>query len=91
MTVDIVADERTFTETLVEHGLAPVSALDDVADPGPGRRRCETAAGSPVHPDDLLAATIHGHVRRVIYDGAGVVTNLGRRRRLFTGADREAA
>ncbi len=44
-----------------------------------------------MHPDDVLAATIHGHIRRVVLDGVGVVTNMGRRRRLFTGAAREAA
>lgn len=93
VTVNVVVDERTFTENLVAHGMTPASALDDdgVSDPGPAGRRCETSTGTPVLPDDVLAATIHGHVRRVIYDGAGVVTNLGRRRRLFTGAAREAA
>lgn len=95
VTVNIVVDERTFTEWLVAHGMAPASALDDdgagVPDPWPAGRRCETDTGTPIHPDDILAATIHGHIRRVIFDGAGVVTNLGRRRRLFTGAAREAA
>jgi hypothetical protein len=91
VTVNIVVDERTNTEALVAHGLAPTSALEDVADPGPAGRRCETSAGTPVHPDDVLAATIYGHIRRVVLDSAGVVTNMGRRRRLFTGAAREAA
>lgn len=91
VTVNLVADERTYTETLVAHGLAPESSLDVVVDPGPRGRRCETDTGTPIHPDDVLAATIHGHVRRVIYDGAGVVINLGRRRRLFTGGARDAA
>jgi hypothetical protein len=91
VTVNVVVDERTYTETLVDHGLAPESSLDDVVDPGPGGRRCETDTGTPIHPDDVLAATIHGHVRRVIYDGAGVVINLGRRRRLFAGGARDAA
>ena len=99
VTVNISVDERTFTETLVKHGMAPAPALDHsdathadgVADPGPAGRRCETADGTPVHPDDVLGAAIHGHVRRVVFDGAGVVTNLGRRRRLFTGGAREAA
>ena len=90
-TVNIMMDERTCAETLVRHGLAPDSALDEVADPGLAARRCETAAGVPVHPDDALAAMIWGHVRRVIVDSAGVVTRMGRRRRLFTGAVREAA
>ncbi len=91
ITVNLIVDEHTYTEALVAHGLAPASALDDVVDPGPAHRRCETSAGTPVHPDDVLAATIHGHIRRVVLDGAGVVTNMGRRRRLFTGAAREAA
>jgi hypothetical protein len=95
ITVNVIVDERTLTETLVAHHLTPTTALDPaaggVADPGPGGRRCETAAGTPIHPDDVLAATIHGHVRRVILDGAGVVIDMGRRRRLFTGAAREAA
>ncbi len=91
VTVNLLVDERTYTETLVAHGLAPASALDDVVDPGTARRRSETSAGAPVHPDDVLAATIHGHIRRVVLDGVGVVTNMGRRRRLFTGAAREAA
>ena len=91
ITVNLLVDLRTFTETLVDHGLAPASALDEVIDPGLAHRRCETTAGAPVHPDDVLAATVHGHIRRVVLDGVGVVTNMGRRRRLFTGAAREAA
>ena len=91
VTVNLIVDEHTYTESLVVHGLAPASALDDVVEPGPGQRRCETSAGTPVHPDDVLTATIHGHIRRIVLDGAGVVTNMGRRRRLFTGAAREAA
>ena len=91
VTVNLVVDHRTYTETLVGHGLAPASALDEVIDPGLAHRRCETTAGTPVHPDDMLAATVLGHIRRVVLDGAGVVTNMGRRRRLFTGAARDAA
>jgi hypothetical protein len=91
VTVNLVVDERTHTEALVAHGLAPASALDHVVDPGPAHRRCETSAGTPIHPDDALAASIFGHVRRIVLDGAGVVTDMGRRRRLFTGAARDAA
>ena len=91
VTVNLLVDLRTYTETLVGHGLAPASALDEVIDPGLAHRRCETTAGAPVHPDDMLAATVHGHIRRVVLDGVGVVTNMGRRRRLFTGAARDAA
>ena len=54
-------------------------------------RRCATADGSPIHPVLLLRALLTGHVRRVVVDSAGVVTDLGRRQRLFTGSAREAA
>jgi hypothetical protein len=91
VTVNLVVDERTHTEAMVAHGLAPASALDAVVDPGSAGRRCETSAGTPIHPDDALAASIFGHVRRIVLDGAGVVTDMGRRRRLFTGAARDAA
>lgn len=54
-------------------------------------RRCETTTGVPVHPHDVLRAALAGHVRRAVIDADGVVLDLGRRRRLFTGAAREAA
>ncbi len=63
----------------------------DIAVPAdPRQRRCETTAGTPVPPDDIVAAMIWGQVRRVVVDSAGVVINMGRRRRLFTGNAREA-
>ena len=52
--------------------------------------RCETADGTPVDPFDMLAATTIGHVRRVVLDSAGVVLNMGRKQRLFTGSLRDA-
>jgi len=93
VTVNLIVDEHTYTETLVAHRLAPASALDEVVDLGLAQRRCETSTGTAVHPDDILAARIHARIRRVVLDsvGVGVVTNMGRRRRLFTGAAREAA
>jgi len=91
VTVNLIVDEHTYTETLVAHALAPASALDDVVDPDLAQRRCEASTGTPVHPDDILTAPIHAHIRRVVLDSVGVVTNMGRRRRLFTGAAREAA
>jgi hypothetical protein len=38
----------------------------------------------------VLAAALTGHVRRVVFDVAGVVIDLGRRSRLFTGSSRDA-
>ncbi len=55
------------------------------------QRRCETSSGVPVHPVLMLQAALLGHVRRVVIDSAGVVTDLGRKQRLFTGSARLAA
>ena len=52
--------------------------------------RCETDDGVPIDPSDLLTAAIIGHVRRIVVDSAGVVVDVGRRRRTFTGPMREA-
>ena len=90
-TVNFVVDQQTFEEHLAR--------LFSGTDDGPTRsavvtdpmgRRCETVNGSLVHPDDIVAAAMVGHVRRVVYDAAGNVVDLGRRRRLFTGTAREA-
>lgn len=54
-------------------------------------RRCETEAGVAVHAHDVLRAALSGHVRRVVVDSKGVVVDMGRRHRLFTGSPREAA
>lgn len=55
------------------------------------RRRCETTDGTPLAPSEVLLAALAGRVRRVVVDDDGVVLDLGRRRRVFTGAVREAA
>jgi hypothetical protein len=66
------------------------TAAAAAASEDPRHRRCETADGTPLPPADVLAAMIWGQVRRVVVDSAGVVINMGRRRRLFTGNAREA-
>jgi hypothetical protein len=86
--VNIVVDRQTFEEEMrracgegIEH-----DPEDDLAG-----RWCHTIAGAPLHPSDVIAAAMVGSVRRVVVDAAGNVTDLGRRRRLFTGSSREAA
>ena len=65
---------------------------DLVADPDAfARMHCETANGTPLHPHDVLRAALAGHIRRVVVDAQGVVIDMGRKARLFTGAAREAA
>ncbi len=58
--------------------------------PGPSAR-CDTIDGWAVPPPVLLSAALAGRVRSVVTDRRGVVIQMGRRRRLFTGAVREAA
>ena len=52
---------------------------------------CRTTTGVAVDPADAVAASLIGHVRRVVVDGDGVIIDLGRRSRTFTGSAREAA
>ena len=51
--------------------------------------RCETSNGVLLDPLDVLVAAALGHVRRVVLDSAGVVIDLGRKQRLFTGPLRD--
>ncbi len=86
-TLNIVMDETTFHDALAELEMAPARSTPAM----PFRfRRSETTSGILVDPVQALQATIWGHVRRVVIDSAGNVVDLGRRRRLFTGAIREA-
>jgi hypothetical protein len=87
--VNIVVDQRTHEEALARHGLVPFP--DDLAEVDLSKRRCETDTGIALLPDDVVQASLLGHVRRVVMNSAGVVIEMGRRQRLFTGAAREAA
>ena len=51
---------------------------------------CMTTSGIPVDPAVVVAAMLVGHVRRIVLDAAGRIIDVGRKRRLFTGAGREA-
>lgn len=53
-------------------------------------RRCETTDGVPVDPRQLVAAAFMGRIRLIVTDGAGVIVHAGQKRKLFTGALREA-
>lgn len=48
--------------------------------------RCSTLDGRRVDPAEAVAASLVGHVRRVVLGSGSVVIDLGRRQRLFTGA-----
>ncbi len=51
---------------------------------------CHTTDGVPLDPHDAIAMAVIGHVRRVVIDARSVVTDVGRRRRTFTGPARDA-
>ncbi|MEO6571587.1 MAG: HNH endonuclease signature motif containing protein, partial [Ilumatobacteraceae bacterium] len=54
------------------------------------RWRCDTEHGDPVDPRTVLQLAIEAHVRFVIHDDHGIPIHWGRKRRLFTGAARDA-
>jgi Domain of unknown function (DUF222) len=71
-------------------GLSDVEANVNDAESDPMWWRSETTNGTIVHPAEVVHAALVGHIRRVVYDSAGVITDVGRRQRLFTGVLREA-
>ena len=50
----------------------------------------QTVDGYQLDPRDVVVAAAIGHVRRVVVDSAGVIVDVGRRQRLFTGPLRDA-
>jgi hypothetical protein len=86
--VNLLVDQLTAEVLLARHRLIPFP--DDIADADLDRLRCETDSGIPVTPDDAFLSMMQGYVRRIVVDRDGVVLNMGRKRRLFTGAARTA-
>jgi hypothetical protein len=88
--LNVLADQRTFDEALAAAGLIAELAPDPDA-PDWSQRRCETVDGTVLLPADLVRAALHGYIRRVVVNTAGVPVDVGRRRRLFSGVAREVA
>jgi hypothetical protein len=86
--VNILVDQHTHEILLARHRLIPFP--DDIPAPDLDRLRCETDSGIPVPPEVAFQAMMQGYVRRVVVDDDGVVLDMGRKRRLFTGAARIA-
>ena len=83
--VGVVMDDETFEHHLIAAAGGTPQPLD------PAREHfCRTEAGVEIDPRDAVVAALLGHVRRMVVDSAGVLVNLGRRHRLFTGAVRDA-
>ncbi|HWM19894.1 MAG TPA: HNH endonuclease signature motif containing protein, partial [Ilumatobacteraceae bacterium] len=86
--VNIVVDQVTYETHMARRRLIPTPK--DLPDVSIVDRRCETTSGILLDPDDVIAAALAGRVRRVVFDSAGVVIDMGRKSRLFAGAAREA-
>ncbi len=84
---NIVIDHRTFERMLARlAGLDP-TPIDDALSVFPtGTYRCSTMDGGPVEATAAVAQALIDHVRRVVVGADGVIIDMGRQRRLFTGA-----
>jgi hypothetical protein len=85
--VNLLIDQDQFERQLTKTG----GGTPDTIDPATFlQRHSENDQGDLLHPSHILAAALIGHVRRVVLDRKGVITDLGRRSRLFTGPLRDA-
>ena len=80
-TLNIVIDDVT-AEVIVTGGRLDPARYSEMV--------CRTQNGDPIDCSEAAGVALWGHIRRVVRDAAGVVIDLGRRSRLFTGAAREA-
>ena len=89
---NINIDFHTFQDLLIERKLLPERAVDPFEDPTPivSQLRCQTTDGVLVDRDTVLRTLLEGYVRFVILGDDGVPIRWGRKRRLFTGAAKEA-
>ena len=87
VTTNIVIDEVTFARWIRKlEGTDP--GADDPWRPG---YRCSTVDGVRLEPGEAVAAALLGDIRRILIDAKGVVIDMGRRSRLYTGHARLAA
>ena len=92
--VNIIITQAEFEVAMARGTGSPINDAGPGGGDGPvdhRHRRCSTLEGHGVDPADAFAAAMTGHVRRVVLNAQGVVINLGRRARLFTGGARDAA
>ena len=92
LVLNIVVSQERFEHELARYGLIdaigadrPRHLTEDLL-----RQYCETENGIAVNGHDIIRAALTGYIRRLVIDGQGVVTDFGRKRRLFSGAAREA-
>ena len=89
--LNLIMDVTTFEDVLTrDWNLLPTTDDRLFGQVPLQHRRSETSTGTLIDPQHALRAAIGGWVRRVVIDSAGNVIDYGRRRRLFTGAARDA-
>jgi hypothetical protein len=96
---NLVIDQQTFEDELARLLTAHTGgAVEVTAEPGWAealhervmRRQCHTTSGVQVTAHEAVLNALTNQIRRVVVDGAGVVIDLGRTQRLFTGSARLA-
>jgi Domain of unknown function (DUF222) len=95
LVLNLVVSQERFDDEMAAHGLTDSADGGELEPCGSVNedllwQYCETENGVPVHGHDIIRAALTGYIRRVVIDGQGLVTDFGRKRRLFNGAAREA-
>lgn len=84
---NIVIDQDTFERLAARLAGWDPDPLAQALSPFPTQSyRCSTLDGRPVEATEAVAHALVGDIRRVVIGADSVVIDLGRRRRLFTGA-----
>ena len=81
-TLDYLIDDETFGAAFNARPV-PLERYRDVV--------CRTNTGRPLDPHEVVKLVYWAEIRRAVLDPRGVIINLGRKRRCFTGAARTAA
>ncbi len=89
MVLNLICDQTSFEEQLAHDGL--IATPTDLPATDWSQRRSETTDGTVLLPADAVRAALHGHIRRVVINTAGIPVDVGRKRRLFAGVAREVA
>ncbi len=79
--LNIVMDWATYQRELAR--LAGIDVPPD--DPNRPDFQCRTLDGTPLNPTEVTAASLLGHVRRIVFNSSNVTIDMGRESRLFTG------
>jgi hypothetical protein len=85
--VNLVISEEAYERGLLQllGGVPEAPTVDEAR-----AWRCGLTDGTPLPPPDVVAASLMGHIRRVVLGAAGIVIDLGARRTL-TGVARDVA